>query len=484
MKKLNVLFAASEAAPFVKVGGLGDVAGSLPRALSRLEHAPDIRMVLPLHQSIDREKYSLKPVAVFTIAHAYQQIQAEVFETEFAGVPVYFIAGEPIGEAVYSSDEYLDGLKYIFFSLALLELPRVLKWHPDILHVNDWHTAAAIYSLSLHRGRDPYLKDTASLLTIHNLPYLGVGTEKALEEFGVPPAYNSDLPDWAKQMPLPLGLHAADKINLVSPGYAEEVLTPEFGSGLDGYLETQTQKLTGIINGLDLENWNPEQDQELVQNFNRASLGKRNKNKKHLLTTLDFSDEIETPLIGIISRMDYQKGIDVAVEALTELGEKRDWRAVILGTGSPEIEDQARALARRFPQRVRTLIRFDAILARRIYAGADMILIPSRYEPCGLTQMIGMRYGCVPVARAVGGLKDTIEDYNPRNGQGTGFLYQENNLQELVYALEGALDVYRDQRHWLGIQQAGMKQDFSWRRSAVQYLALYHDLINARIKKL
>lgn len=474
MKKLRILFLAAEAAPFIKVGGLGDVAGSLPPAIRALPQQPDLRVVLPLHPAIDRGAFDLKPVAVPTIAYQDGVIPAEVFETNVNGVPVYLVSGEPVAaaEGVYSADTYSDGVKYTFFSLAALALAKALDFKPDVVHAHDWHTAAAVYALKVKR--DPFFENTAALLTVHNLPYLGNEAGPALQDFGLPPSVGGPLPDWATNMPLPLGLLAADKINTVSPGYAEEMLTPEFGAGLEDFLISRKEDLFGVLNGLDVEGWNPETDKALQAQFSQKTLVARKTNKEQLEIELGFSPEPDLPLIAFIGRMDHQKGVEIGLGALREIADL-PWRAVILGTGDPAMEEAARQLEADYPDRARAVIRFDGGLARRIYAGADMLMIPSRYEPCGLIQMIGMRYGCVPVARAVGGLKDTITDYDAAEDS-AGFLFQEASPQAMAAALERALGVFADKRRWRGLQLRGMGRDFSWSRSAKKYMDVYHSL--------
>jgi starch synthase len=472
----KILFLAVEAAPFMKVGGLGDVAGSLPHAIQELPEAPDIRLVLPFYPQIQKQGRKIKPVAAFTIANNDGPIPVEVFETDQDGLGVFLIASPPISasESVYSGDNNKDGIKFTLFSLAALELASILNWEPDILHAHDWHTSPAVYHLRLsHRSREG-LTHTKSLLTVHNLPYLGHGAESALNAFGLPRAHMSSLPDWAEGLPLPLGLLSADKINTVSPGYAKEMLTEEFGSGLEGFLQSRQADLSGILNGLDQDSWDPKTDPTLPANYSSDRLLDRQQNKLALLEEVGLEPNTDLPLLAMINRMDYQKGVDLVPDALRLVADL-DWQMIILGTGDPQLEEAARQLDRDFP-RVRSLITYDGELSRRIYGGSDLILIPSRYEPCGLTQMIGMRYGCIPLARETGGLRDTIKDYhrNPRGS--TGFLFPSASAADLASCLRNALPVYKDPRKWQGLQRRGMKRDFSWKRSAQAYLHLYQQL--------
>jgi starch synthase len=470
-KIINVLFLAAEADPFIKVGGLGDVAGSLPQALRALSNDDiklDVRLVLPYHPAVKAE--NLRPLELFTIPRGGSEVEVEAFETILNGMPVYFIGGEPIraNGSVYSLDAKLDAEKYTFFSLAALELPQRLNWQPDVIHANDWHTALSIYG-NLARRWEAGARHVAGVLTLHNLPFMGSDISALLESYGVKLA-QTDLPEWARVMPLPLGLWASDAIVAVSPGYAGEVLTPEYGCGLNEFLELRKDTLSGILNGIDTVSFDPAVDKSIGINYNVETLQKRIINKGVLQERLKLPHNPNVPLFAIISRMDVQKGIDLAFTALKNM-KRINFQAVILGTGDPKLEEAARNLGEQFPENIRVELRFDASLARLIYAGADMILMPSRSEPCGLAQMIAMRYGCVPVVRAVGGLKDTV-----RQGE-TGFVFEKMHHMSLVSAIKTALKVYADRDAWHEIQRKGMAGDFSWQASAREYLKLYISLI-------
>jgi starch synthase len=450
----------------------------LPAALNALPENPDVRLGLPLYPPILSSGLDLKPIASFEIYHSGGPLFAEVFEGELNEVTTYFIDGPPISasEQIYTADNHLDGSKFTFFSLACLELCKIIDWKPDILHAHDWHASPAVYKLRINHQRDDFFKGTKSVLTVHNLPYLGHGAEKALQAFGLPQAHLSPLPDWAEGLPLPLGILSADIINTVSPGYAEEMLTPEFGGGLEDYLKTRKDDLKGILNGLDQENWDPGKDNHLPVNYSSQSLTDRKKNKTALIKELGLELDPDVPLLAMINRMDHQKGVDLVPDALRLITDL-DWGAVILGTGDPQLEDAAARLDEEFPQ-VRSVLKYDGALSRRIYGGSDLILIPSRYEPCGLTQMIGMRYGCVPLARATGGLKDTIIDYREDPKKSTGFLFNNPTSAELAETIREALDIFPDKRRWNGLQRRGMKKDFSWNKAAREYLTLYKNALD------
>ena len=480
---MKILFVTAEAAPFAKVGGLGDVVGALPWELERLDGKADIRVVLPLHSNIDRRRWGLQPHAAFTITHRNGPIIAEVYKTEYRGLPVYFISGAPIlaAHGVYSPDPHADAIKYAFFSLAALALSRYLDWQPDILHAHDWHTALSVYALAYYRAREQFFAKTRSVFTVHNLPYMGAPMPLLLESFGLPPASpESGLPEWARAIPLPLGLATADIITTVSPTYAREIQTPAFGHGLEEFLRRRAQegRLVGILNGLDYEVWNPEADPALDVRYSTATLSLRSHNAAALRAEVGLPQPAQkhTPLLGVVSRLTYQKGIDLIADAFRLIADQ-PWQAVLLGTGEPHLETELRRLQAEFPERVRAVIRYDDALARRIYAGADALLLPSRYEPCGLAQMIGMRYGAIPIAHETGGLADTVADYDLAPRGGTGFLFPRADAYDLAFAIRRAAGVFTCKNRWQSLQRRGMKRDFSWRTSAKQYLRLYKSLL-------
>ena len=491
LSTINILFIASEADPFVKIGGLADVAGSLPHALKEIVNSNtqaelniDIRLVIPYHPNIRHDLYAPQLVATFPIRALDAEIPVKAYTFEHGGLPVYLIAGEPIDQetGVYSANLEADGYKYVFFSLACLELARQLNWKPNILHANDWHTATSVYSLALHRSEDAFFSQTKSLLTVHNLPYLGSMTPPAMDAFGLPAAEDSDLPSWATQMALPLGLLAADKIVAVSPGYANEILTEEFGSGLGAFLSAHSTKICGILNGLDTYKWDPATDKELAANFTSDNLQARFINKTFLQEEMGLETNPGIPLLAMVTRMDPQKGVDLAVEAMHSLlrhsaTNTQPIQMIFLGTGNPVLESEVRMLEHDYPQSVRARIAFNEQMSHHIYAGADILLMPSRYEPCGLSQMIAMRYGCVPIARATGGLSDTIHDPESSE-QSTGFLFKPAKSEALVNAIHRALFLFNQgPTKWQALQLHGMHQDFSWACSAREYLKQYMSLM-------
>ncbi len=483
IRPINVLYVASEAAPLIKVGGLGDVAGSLPKALKKLlphqlsGNELDIRLVIPFHSMINQKLENMQLVSSFFVMHSHGNIPARVFQTEIEGVVVYLIEGGSILSDlnVYSSNPDYDANKFVFFSIATLDMVKNLNWHVDIIHANDWHTAITCYDLLQRKLSDPFFRKTKSVLSMHNMPYMGSSSERILNEFGLPNCPCTDLPDWAHSIPLPIGMYAADYLLTVSPNYADEILTPDYGCGLQDFLNTRKDTLAGILNGLDESKWDPKTDQTLHYNYAPTQLEVRLKNKVALQTEFGLDKDEKIPLFIMITRMDQQKGVDLAIRALRMIADT-SWQAILLGTGDPVIETASRSLEVEMPVKVRSVIRFDLNLSKRMYAGGDMILIPSRYEPCGLTQMIAMRYGCVPLARATGGLKDTITDEN-LSTQNNGYLFSEPIPEDMSQTLSRAILDYADQKKWHALQSNGLNTDFSWEKSAIEYAKIYIKLV-------
>lgn len=482
-RPINVLYIASEAAPLIKVGGLGDVAGSLPKALKNLMpnqlsgHELDIRLVIPFHSMINQKLDNIQLVSSFFVKQGNVDIPARVFQTNIEGVPVYLIEGGSILSDlnVYSSNPDYDAKKYIFFSIAALELVKKINWQVNIVHANDWHTALVVYELKNRKETDPFFKKTKSVLSMHNIPYMGASSEDILHDFGLPECPCTVLPDWARSIPLPIGMYAADYLLTVSPNYAKEILTPDYGCGLQDFLNARKSSLAGILNGLDETKWDPSTDTALHFNYTKQQLDIREKNKLALQTEFGLEKNVDIPLFIIITRMDQQKGVDIAISALRMVADY-PWQAILLGTGDPVIESACRSLEVEMPEKVRTILRFDLNLSRRMYAGGDVLLIPSRYEPCGLTQMIAMRYGCVPLARSTGGLKDTIIE-DSEGILNNGFLFDEPISEAMSQALLRALHQFDIKELWRSLQINGMNADFSWEKSALEYAKIYMKLI-------
>jgi starch synthase len=388
------------------------------------------------------------------------------------------VDGEPVAldRHIYGGGKE-EGEKFVFWSLASLAACRYVRWAPDVIHANDWHAAAAVSWIHHHRAQDPFWRGTATVFTIHNLAYAGAGAEEAWQAYGLPPAAGAGVADWARPLPLVGALTTADWLTTVSPTYAKQIALRDYGFGLDPILAARRDRLTGILNGIDPRVWNPATDRAIKARFNADSLEARRRNKQALLAELGFEARPETPLLAFIGRLEQQKGIDLALQALA-MSLDLPWQAVVLGSGQAELEAMASAFEQGHAGRFRYRGLFDAELSRRIYASADIMLVPSRYEPCGLVQMIAMRYGCVPLVRRTGGLADTVRD--AAGGSGTGFVFDEVSPDALAAALRRAIKIYGDGRAWLALQRRAARKDFGWDRSARQYAAVYRRALRAR----
>jgi starch synthase len=478
-KKIKIFFLAAEAVPFVKVGGLGDVAGALPQYINQIKELKgepvifDIRVALPYYPQIDQKYKKTDPIAVFPVFSSKEIFEVRVYYVLNNGVPVYLFDAGPINncKSVYSLNTFDDGEKFTLFSKAALQLPGYIKWKPEILHVNDWHTAIAAYINQRFdmRNRIPY-----SVMTLHNLPFMGAGAEPALTQFEIPPSMDEDLPVWARTLPLPLGLTSVDKIIAVSPNYAREIQKKEVGCGLDSFFRSSRISIDGILNGIDTEIWDPCNDPDIVRNFDKENLHLRLENKRKIQADLGFPLTDNVPLLVMVSRMDIQKGVDLVLEGLRLIADL-PWQAVLLGSGDPILEAGFKKLAKTNPKKVKAILRFDSKLSHQLFAGSDILLMPSRYEPCGLTQMIAMRYGCIPVARKTGGLVDTINVIPFRNK--TGYLFKKPTAADLIAALKISFDDYYRPSRWVSIQKNAMSVNFSWNKSALEYACLYKELV-------
>ena len=481
MTPLRVLFITAEADPYVKIGGLGDYGGSLPKALSELRtnsgRNVDIRLVLPFHAGVEAKVPKLSKICEIKVKTKKGFAKGKVYQFISQGLIYYLIkrSGNPSGyKNAYNSSQIEDARKYIFFSMACLELIKTIEWQPDLIHANDWHTAISVYELDEKRKNDGFYKSIRSLLTVHNLPFLGEGSQPVLREFEVEPLISQVLPEWAKFLPLPMGLVKADEIVAVSPTYAQELKQSEFADGLANFFIGSISKTTGILNGIDTDLWDPAVDKYIPNTYSVENIENRLKNKKIILKDLGLEKNIEKPLLILISRLSDQKGIDLIIQGLPELFDE-DWSAIILGSGQRDLEVGLQKLESQLPDRIRVAIEFNNLLAHQLYASGDVILMPSLYEPCGLSQMIAMRYGCIPVAREVGGLKDSIISDIP--GSKTGYLFKQPDAIAFEKCLKNALTDFRNIRKWKSIQKRAMSVDFSWHKSAMQYLNLYNAML-------
>jgi starch synthase len=479
---MKIVFAASEAAPFAKTGGLADVAGSLPRALASLGH--DVRVVMPRYRQVDKAKAKLKKVAPLLVPLGGWRERADVLEGTMGGaVTVYFIEKDIFFDrpGLYQTarGDYPDNAeRFIFFSRSVLELCRALDFSPDIVHCNDWQTGLVPLYLKKSYGDAGPLQKTKTVFTVHNLGYQGLFRHLDMRLTGL--GWDVFTPEgiefWGRMNFLKAGLVFSDCVTTVSRTYSREILTPEYGHGLDGVLATRADDLYGIVNGIDYEYWDPSRDRALPKTFSASKPEGKAACKKKLRALAGLPPS-EGPLIGMVTRLADQKGLDILTGALPDIA-ALGVQLVILGTGDEKYERLLAEASRRHPEKVRALFRYDDALAKNIYAGCDMFLMPSRYEPCGLGQMNALRYGAVPIVRRTGGLADTVRDYN--GGRGTGFLFEEYSAAALADCLRRALKVYGNPSAWKRLVRRGMEQDFSWERSAREYVKVYRKALKKR----
>jgi starch synthase len=473
---MEILFVASEVAPWSKTGGLGDVAAALPRALAARGH--EVAVVSPRYGSIDPR------AAGFTRREGLLRIRGEAATAWVRrGKPSFWLVEHPrlFGSrpGLYGEGgrDYPDNAeRFTFLSRAALALPGAAGLRPRVVHANDWQTGLLPYLLRHEHGADPHLAGARTVFTIHNLAYQGVFPKTVVPHLGLPwDAFHVDAMEFYDQLGfLKAGLVFADALTTVSPTYAREIRTREGGNGLDPLLRDRAADLHGILNGIDATEWDPATDPHLPAHFTARALAGKARCKAALQREVGLPVRPDAPLAAMVSRLADQKGVDLLVAALPELL-ARDVQLVMLGSGEARYEQAlAQAAAERRGQMV-VRLGFDEGLAHRIEAGADVFLMPSRYEPCGLNQLYSLRYGTVPVVRAVGGLEDTVEDYDGWNA-GTGFKFRDYTPAALSLAVRRALDVHRDRRAWRGLQARGMAEDFSWDRSAASYEALYRRL--------
>ncbi|MFW6266168.1 MAG: glycogen synthase GlgA [Halanaerobiales bacterium] len=478
-RKLKILFVASEVEPFVKSGGLADVAGSLPQALRQMGH--DTRVVLPEYGIMDDNfKRELEHVINFNTTVVWRNEYVGVNKLDNEGVPTYFIDNKYFFNrpTMYENDD--KEVQFTFFNRAVLEMLPKIDFKPDIIHFNDWQTGIMALLLKDNYKRYNFYQDIKTVYTIHNLRYQGKFSYKIIEDvLGVDHWhwYSGNIRHDGLVNFMKAGILYADKITTVSETYAEEIKNPYYGEGLDYVLRMRDEDLNGIVNGISYDKFNPETDSSIYYNYNLENLEGKKKNKLKLQQEMDLPKREGIPLVGIISRLVEQKGLDLVVAVLEEALYKEDMQFVLLGTGQRKFEEFFREMSLKYPEKVSTEIKYDAKLAQKIYAGSDMLLMPSRFEPCGLSQLISMRYGTIPIVRETGGLNDTVEPYDEFEDRGYGFSFANFNAHDMFYTMRRAFSFYRKKEVWQKLIKRAMKLDFSWNNSANKYNDLYQNLM-------
>ncbi len=478
---MNILFASAEMSPLAKVGGLGDVAGSLPRALRGEGH--DVRIAMPFYGTIARD-------GAFAFEHILEDVEVawpggaqyvDVWRTTVHGVPVYLfdvarLFGRP---TVYGFED--DGERFLFFCDAMLAAAPFLDFEPDVVHAQDWHSALLLTRLA--GNPDHRWGRCGRVYTIHNLALQGAFTAEFAAAHGIdalllaPPA---GLPPATVMSAMAQGILHADRVNTVSDTYAQEIMTLEYGAGLDPLLRARAGVVSGIVNGINVDEFDPLTDPALATHFDADTLDARAANKRALQQQAELPDDADSLLFGVVTRLFAQKGIDLVGAAFDALLAARNMQLIVLGTGDEAVHKTLQALEAKYPQQVKIWLDFNPPLGQQIYGGCDVFLMPSRYEPCGLGQLISLRYGAVPLVRRTGGLADTVQDADASLRSGTGFVFDAATADELAAAAQRALDAFTDREAWRALQQRGMRQDWSWSRAAGKYHDLYEAAANAR----
>ncbi len=491
MNKYNIFFVSPEVSPFSKTGGLADVAGSLPKALSKLGHR--VTVVTPCYRGM-KEKFHLKETGIrLKVPFGKRSIDAEFIRFKDGDIEVYFLKRDEFFDRTYLYStplgDYFDNAeRFIFFSRSVMEFIRKAEILPDIIHCHEWQTALIpVYLRTLYQKNIP--RNIATVFTIHNIAFQGIFPEYIFPYTGLPKKlFNTGgkgLEFWGRVNFMKGGLLFSDALTTVSSKYSTEIQTPQLGYGLEGIVKERQDVLYGVLNGVDYNEWDPCTDGLIVAGYSAADLSGKLECKKDLLYRYNLNIPIKRPLVGMISRLSDQKGFDIFFKAVDKLM-KLDIGFVVLGQGQKNYHDFLKKLEKRYRGRFGVKIIFDNTLAHRIEAGCDIFLMPSRYEPCGLNQIYSLKYGTVPVVRATGGLDDTIMDFISNPGQGTGFKIKEHSPEALIHTLKCAVDVYEDKNTWNGIVKRAMRADFSWSKSAAVYEKIYDNIYQktARVKKL
>jgi starch synthase len=478
---LHILQLAAEAAPFAKTGGLGDVVAGLSRFLAREGH--DVRIFLPFYSTLANDPERFVPVEFI------QDVPVQLGERRFtyslrtaplpaSDLSVYFVdCPELFGQGGIYLGDWSDSLRFALLAVAALECAQRMGWAPDILHCHDWHTSLAPVYRKAFFEWDSLFQRTRTVLTIHNLAFQGIVDNRRLADLGLERyAHLLDLSPGALNF-LRNGIQHADAITAVSRTFADEIRTPKEGFGLDGLLRARSDRLVGIVNGVDYGDWDPATDPNLFYHYSADDLAGKRTCKRELLREIGFDERTAAPVLGIVSRLTRQKGFDLCFDALPAFLAHRDVRLVALGSGEDKYEEFFHSLERRFPGKAWFYRGYNEKLAHRIEAGADIFLMPSLFEPCGLNQMYSLRYGTPPVVRKTGGLADTVEPFDPATGQGTGFVFEHFTAEGLAWAIDQALTAYHHRIAWEKLMLNGMSRDFSWDVQGREYLELYQAIL-------
>ncbi len=472
---MKILFAAGEAAPLVKVGGLGDVAGALPKTLCAMGH--DVRVIMPMYSIIGDKKKDCKYITHIYVNNSWRKQYCGIYEYKWCGVTYYLIDNEYYFDRPKVYGEFDDGERFAFFSRAVLDVLPVVDFIPEILHCNDWHTALVPVLLDTQYRTRPDYANIKTVFTIHNIEFQGRYDPYILGDvFGFDEEHKPLL-EYGGCINLVKGaIECSNKVTTVSATYANEILDPQYSFGLEHILSARKYKLSGIVNGIDVDVFNPETDKRIKTNYTINTLNLKYHNKFALQTEMGLEKTNAVPLIGMVTRLTHQKGMDLVIARLDWLM-SQDVQVIILGSGDETYENQLKYYADKYPDKLVAYIGFDAELAQRIYAGVDFFLMPSEFEPCGLAQLIALRYGTIPIVRATGGLADTVIPFDHKTGQGNGINFSAINCDEMADAIWRAIELYHNKKHFTAIRKNAMSGDYSWTASGKKYLELYESII-------
>lgn len=473
---MKVLYVASEALPFHASGGLGDVAGSLPQALRK--RLVGCRVVMPLYSSISPElKSSMTFLTSFSVPVAWRRQYCGVFTAKAGGVIYYLLDNQYYFKRDNSYGYYDDAERFAFFSRAVLEMLPHIDFRPDIIHCNDWQSALTPVFYSTMYVHDLWYTGIKTVFTIHNIQYQGVyGKELLADVLGIEPGHENILEYDGDVNFMKGAIECADAVTTVSPSYAEEILDPWYSHGLDSILRARSFKIRGILNGIDTENYNPADDANIFAPFSAGDPSGKAENKRGLQENMGLPVRDDVPIIGLVSRLVSHKGLDLIEAVLDELLSTTDVQMVVLGSGDWQYENFFREIAGRHSDKLAVRIGFVPALARKIYAGSDLFLMPSKSEPCGLSQMVALRYGSLPIVRETGGLRDSITDSG--DGSGNGFTFKSYNAHDMLDAIHRGINACRDKEYHDKLIERALQCDLSWGRSAGEYIRLYKQLLN------
>lgn len=472
---MKVLFATSESGPFIRTGGLGDVGAALPLALNKAKQ--DVRVILPLYEGIGNSfRQTMRFLGSKVVALGWRQQYAGVFECQYEGVTYYFIDNEYYFKRGTIYGHYDDGERFAFFSKAILDVLPLIGFMPEIIHCNDWQTALVPVMLdAFYRGEEGY-ETIRTIMTIHNIEFQGNMDKSCIQDvFGIPAAYASRVEYSNCANMLKGGIECADRVTTVSSTYAQEILSPYYAYGLEHILNKRVYKLSGIVNGIDTELYNPAKDKAIFANYTFSTADKGKKANKTGLQQFVNLPVCDKPLIGMVTRLTNQKGMDLVMEVIEDIL-SMDIQMIVLGTGDWKYEAALNEISRRYGNKLAVIINFSGDIASKIYAGSDMFLMPSKFEPCGLSQLIAMRYGSIPIVRETGGLKDTVPAFNPVEKTGRGFTFKTYNAYDMLDAIHRAVGTYYNKEEWKACMKNAMSGDYSWKNSAKQYIELYKGL--------